>query len=404
MNPTDSEPMTDADQSGSDDPSTNEPSTDDRSSEDPSAEDRVVTPEPHQPGSRRNVVIGGLVVLALVAAIAGFVLLRSDSGLSDGAVLSVDGTEVTTAEFDRRIEVLSALYGIEVPPPGTEEAEAFRRDSAKSVALSLVLDRAAAERGVDVAERTAADALARYIEDQYPIGGRDAFVQALGDSGVNEAEVLDELRRQLLTSRLFDDVVGTIEVDDAAVEAAYEERQDELRVPETRRLRHLVVSTEDAADAARARIDRGEAFADVAAEVSLDGATAESGGDLGFLRADQLDPAFGDPAFAGEVGDVFGPVQTDLGWYVGTIEAVEPPNTPALDEIRDALRQRLETEAGLERWRTFLTDAIAEADIVYDDDHRPDDPLAPPPVALDDPLDSTGVPVDDPSDEDELDG
>lgn len=380
MNPTDSEPMTDDDI----------PEPDDETR----ADDPASAPAspPAASGSRRNVVIGGLVVVALVAAIAAFVVSRSDSGLSDDAVLAVDGTEVSTEEFDRRIEVLSALYGIEVPPPGTAEADAFRRDSAKSVALSLVLDRASADRGIDVAERTAADALARYIEDQYPIGGRDAFVQALGDSGVNEAEVLDELRRQLLTSRLFDDVVGTVEISDDEVDAAYQERQDELRVPETRRLRHLVVSTEDAANDARARIDAGEEFATVAAEVSLDGATAEAGGDLGFLRRDQLDPAFGDPAFGGEVGDVFGPVQTEIGWYVGTIEVVEPPNTPALDEIRDALRERLQTEAGLERWRTFLTDVIADADVDYADDYLPDDPLAPPPVALDDPIDSTGVP------------
>ncbi|MGH8971869.1 MAG: peptidylprolyl isomerase [Acidimicrobiia bacterium] len=333
------------------------------------------------PGPRRRGRIVGLVVVAAILAGGGAVALttRGRGCPPEGAALAVGGRKVTVDELERRVEVLRALYGL-TPPPASDEAksDAFSRDLAKSMAVALMIDGEVADRNLAVGDKTARDALDRYIADAFREGGRARFVEALGNQGVSEADVLSEFRRLLETRRLFDVVSGEVKVSDADVEAAFAERRDRLAIAERRQLRHLVVADEAAAQAALGRIRGGAAFAKVAGEVSLDAATRAAGGELGSLTAAELAPSFAQAAFAAAVDVPFGPVQTDLGWHVGVVEEITPGRAVTLDEVREPLRQQLIGERRLDRWRTYLGDLIVEADACYADRFRPADPDAPP--------------------------
>ncbi len=326
-----------------------------------------------------RVVALAAVVVALAGGAAVGLITRGGSCPPDGAVLAVGGRKVTTEELERRVEVLRALYGLTPPPASDQEkSDAFPRDLAKSMAVGLMIDGEVADRNLGVADKTARDTLDRYVADAFPEGGRARFVEALGNQGVSEADVLAEFRRLLETRRLFDVVSGVVTVPDADVEAAFAERRDRLAIAERRRLRHLVVADEAAAQAALARIQKGAAFAAVATEVSLDAATKAAGGELGSLSAAELAPPFAQAAFAATRGTPFGPVQTDLGWHVGLVEEIIPGRTVTLDEVREPLRQQLIGERRLAKWRTYLGELIADSDACYAARFRPADPDAPP--------------------------
>ena len=79
--------------------------------------------------------------------------------------------------------------------------------------------------------------------------------------------------------------------------------------------RHILVETEEEAKAALDRINAGEEWADVCAEVSTD-STAAKGGDLGWFTEGTMVPAFNDAAFSQEVGTISDPVQSDFGWHL----------------------------------------------------------------------------------------
>lgn len=342
------------------------------------------------PGRRRRTVA----LVALLAAVAGgsAIVLAARGGDCPpaGAALEVAGETVTVDALERRVELLEALYGLTPPPASDEEkSDAFLRDLAKSMAVALIIDAEVDDRDLPVAERAVRDALDRYIADRYGDGGRAAFVRSLGDQGVNEAEVLAEFRRLLETRRLFDAVTGDLEVSAAEVEAAFGERRDELAIQERRTLRHLVVATLDEARVALDRLRGGEDFAAVAADVSLDAATKDAGGELGSLTKAELAPPFAEAAFAAEPGTPFGPVETDLGFHVGVVEDVTPGRPRTLEEVREPLREQLVGERRLARWRGFLGERIAAADACYADRYLPSDPEAPPPDLTGDPAQTT---------------
>ncbi len=324
-----------------------------------------------------------LAAVALVALLAGAgtaVALGSRGGSScpgKGNALKVEGTTVSAAEYSRRIELLRALY--DVRPP-TEEAKltAFRGDAAKGMAVAVLVAHDVAKRNLQTADKTVRDGLDRFIAQRYPEGGRNQFVQALGNSGLSEDDVLGEFRRLLETRSLFQAVTADVKVSEEDVTKAFGERKDQLAVPERRHLRHLVLKTEAEAKQALARINGPETFEAVAKDISLDTSTKDQGGDLGTVSQAQLDPAFGTAAFEAGKGKTFGPVQTKNGWHVGLVEDVTAGHPVTLAEVHDALRDSLVAELRLTKWRSFLAGRIKDADACYAKGNQPADPKAAP--------------------------
>jgi peptidyl-prolyl cis-trans isomerase C len=324
-----------------------------------------------------------LVAIALVALVAGagtaFALSNRGGGCpAKGDALKVEGTKVSDAEFGRRLELLRALYDVR-PPTDAAKLAAFRGDAAKGMAVAILVAHDVTKRNLQAADKVVRDRLDGFIAQRYPQGGRTQFIQALGNYGVSEDDVLAEFRRIIDTQALFKAVVADVKVEEDQISKTFEDRKAQLAVPEKRQLRHLVVKTEDEAKKALNRITGPETFEGVAKDVTLDTSTKDQGGELGTVSKAQLDPTFGAAAFGADKGATFGPVQTKNGWHVGLVEDVMPGHPVTLGEVHDSLRDTLVAEASLNRWRGYLADRIRSAEACYAKGNRPADPKAPPP-------------------------
>jgi parvulin-like peptidyl-prolyl isomerase len=107
------------------------------------------------------------------------------------------------------------------------------------------------------------------------------------------------------------------------------------------RAAHLLVPTQEEAEAARARIvEGGESFATVAAEVSTDQASAANGGELGWFVREEMVAPFADAAFALEPGAVSEPVESEFGWHVIMVEETDP-DRPLTDAQINRIEQAI---------------------------------------------------------------
>ena len=79
--------------------------------------------------------------------------------------------------------------------------------------------------------------------------------------------------------------------------------------------RHILVDTEEKCNELKALIDNGEDFGAVAKANSSCPSSAD-GGDLGNVGPGAMVPEFDKAIFSGEVGVVYGPIQTQFGYHL----------------------------------------------------------------------------------------
>lgn len=157
-----------------------------------------------------------------------------------------------------------------------------------------------------------------------------------------------ELRRISYAWLAPEDMAAAVEVDEASLRTAYEERLAEYVQPERRIVERLVFPDAASAAAARARIDAGEAgFAEIVAERGLDLADI----DLGDVTLSDLGAA-GEAVFALDGPGVAGPTETPLGPALFRVSAVLDAQEVTFEEARDELAETL----AIDRARRLILD------------------------------------------------
>ncbi len=161
-------------------------------------------------------------------------------------------------------------------------------------------------------------------------------------------------RRSLIAGEMIDELTESAITDDV-VRAAYEAKFASAEPQTEYNASHLLVETEEEAVAAIARINDGEAFSNVARDVST-GPTGPNGGNLGWFGAGQMVPEFEQTVMALEVGEVSDPVKTQFGWHVVTLLETRNQEIPAFDTVRQELFAEAQ-EVAIQAKLADLTDA-----------------------------------------------
>lgn len=325
----------------------------------------------------RSAIIAGVVAAVVAGSSVGALALTGSDDLPSNTVMRIGDETVTVADFQARVDSLKALYGVTEPEEADKQA-GFLRDAAKSLAMSLLLEKEAARLDIVVPKKQAETELSKIISSRLG-GDRSSFVTYLGSAGVSEEQVLDEISRTIATSRLFDEVtkeVKTTTADEAKAE--FDARKDEMTTAEKRRVSDIVVESEEDAQKVIALIRGGQAYASVARSYSMDQESKAQGGDLGTHTANEMEAAFSDVAFKAKVGEIFGPVQTQYGWNVGKVTKILPGTPLTFAQVKDTLVQALTSQAKLKVWREWLAGVLKKGDVEYADKYRPSNPTSVP--------------------------
>ncbi|WP_250282296.1 peptidyl-prolyl cis-trans isomerase [Frankia sp. CiP1_Cm_nod2] len=332
------------------------------------------------PASKRWRVTSLVALVAIVVGVVSLLVVGRLTGLPNGVALRVGDTNVTMQQVNYRMDVLKALYGVQ--SPGNEKGrDAFRRDSAKAVAVSMVLDNEARSRNIVISDKSARDVLTEMINGQLE-GDRQSFIDLLRQYGASEQDVIDEIKRQQSVDRLFHQVgFGTTsQVTDGDIRKYYDDHKSAMVTPERRSIQNIVVVNEDQAKNVLEEARSGSDFSALVKQYSIDESTKNSNGRLGLVEKGQLEEPYASQAFTVPIGTVFGPVKTSHGWNVAHVLEAQPATPLEFEQIKDRLSQQLHWEKATDTWRKWLGNAIKNAHVQYADNYRPSDPDASPPV------------------------
>lgn len=219
---------------------------------------------------------------------------------------------------DEDVFPLAGLVDTEIRVSG----DAFRGTLALLVIQEALLQAAAEDFGLDELDSQASlDGYLRNISSSQFEAIRGAIEEGVRDGRDPEASTNYIVTRQLIAASVREALLN----DPAFLQEVYTQFSDLLVATCTS---HILVATPDEATAVIDRLAAGEAFAEVASEVSLD--TQSSQGALPCPSSPYpLGQDFGDGVLMAPVGEVSGPLLTQFGYHVIRVESRDEPGSVA---------------------------------------------------------------------------
>lgn len=169
---------------------------------------------------------------------------------------------------------------------------------------------------------------------------QDAMSQKL-DKEPSFARKLEEVRSNLLAATALNLYLEK----HAPTEATLKQEYDRLTAskPKEFKAKHILLKTEDEAKAVIEELGKGKAFDELAKTKSTDAASAKNGGDLGWVRKNQVVADFADALLHLEKGKITQkPVKTEFGFHVILLEDLRDVAAPAFDGVKEQIKTMMQ--------------------------------------------------------------
>lgn len=289
----------------------------------------------------RNRILVSAAALAVVSVACGgteSVATVGDSSISYDEVISymrVDGDVVNQDQFTRTL--LGVIADRVIVAQAADDFGIARTDDEIDAQVDELIG-PLTQGGVSLEDILQANALT------------EAGLRAIAAQGVLQVKVQDALLADLA------------EPSDEDLQLRYEA---ELPARANVCSSHILLESEEDAQAALDRALAGEDFAALAMELST-GPSGPDGGDLGCGAPSQFVLEFANGTLAAEVGVPHGPVRSSFGWH---IILVSERTAPTFDELRTELVSSLSAAQAGELWTTWLVDALTTAVVSVDPEY-----------------------------------
>lgn len=288
----------------------------------------------------------GLCMKRLLAVFAVLSMVATACGGGDDVVASVNGADIPRSQ----VEKLAPVAEDENAPSD------FTRYLSVVIQWEAITQAASSDFGITPTEDEISARLDELVAGQGQGATLEAYLTAVNAS----EEGIREFAKQLIIQDGVQAQLGeTAEsISDDVVNAELADSPLDWTVVCAS---HILVETEEEANAVTARLESGEGFAAVAQEVSLDPGSGANGGDLGCSSPAEYVPSFATATLEAEIDVPTAPVESEFGFHIIVVSRREEA-TP--DVVRDALERDALVEA-VDRW---FVGVIESADVTVDEE------------------------------------
>jgi foldase protein PrsA len=213
----------------------------------------------------------------------------------------------------------------------------------------------AKEQGITVTDAEVKKSFQQQKKQSFP---KEADYQKfLKNYNQTEGDILQRVKLDLLSNKLRDKIVkGKDKVTDAQIQDFYNKNKSRFAQPERRDLRIVLTKTAAKAGQAKAALNKGQSWAVVAKKYSIDQASKAQGGKLPAQAKGTLEKSLDDAVFKAKKGQISGPVKTQFGYYVFTVEKITKATQQTLEQAKETIRQTLSTQNQQKALDKFVAD------------------------------------------------
>ena len=346
------------------------------------------------------------------AALAALVLAAAPAcaRVIGESVATVNGKPILMSEFRKNVEAKTEYYKNAAPGllAQTGASTAIEQEVLDNMISEQLLQQEAEKEKVRILDRDIEEGVAKikkrfdFDDNGRPVSAQEAekaFQEEMKKEGLTSENFRERVRGQLIAIRYADQMIrpkvkqpteadlqklyadvkllnkgdktplkGLPDGDAKGLEAMSTRVKD--MGAERVFVRHILVRADkdapllekkkalDKIKEAKAALDKGTPFGEVAAKYSEDPDSAKKDGELGFIIRGWMPKPFEDKAFSLEVGKISDPVETDFGYHIIKVDEKKAAQDLSLDKLRQgfteyllAMQQQKEFMSLIERLR-----------------------------------------------------
>ena len=170
--------------------------------------------------------------------------------------------------------------------------------------------------------------------------------QAGIDQNPDVLKKISEAQEALVQKAYLDQEIAKL-INDEILQKKYQELlkmmpQGQIEV----KLSHILLKTKEEAEEVLKQIKAGKSFDDLVKEKSVDAESKQKGGDLGYVRKDDLPKDFSDPVFKAAKGSIVTEALKigDVGYSIIRVDDKRPVEPPKFEKVRDDIYKAISPE------------------------------------------------------------
>ena len=312
----------------------------------------------------KKIIATALVGILAVSAVGCKMIGKTEAAIKKSPVAKVNKDTITRGELDEQMKQVIEQLKMQGIDPASQQGKDLLKQQQQQVLDNMIMNTIIKQKATElkvVPEKAKLDEEVNKKIDEIKKNYQDEakFNEALKTANLTIEQLKSLISDEVIKEKVRNKVIEGMKIEDAKVKEYYDMYSFKYtEKPNKIHLAHILTKTEDEAKKARDRVVKGEDFAKVAKEMSIDTAANEKGGDLGEVPYvdSGMDETFMKAAMLLSKGVVSLPVKTQFGFHIiKCIDKIEYP-VKKFEAVKEEITTTLLTEAQDKK----VTDTLAQ--------------------------------------------
>ncbi|MGL4731755.1 MAG: peptidylprolyl isomerase [Clostridium sp.] len=338
-------------------------------------------------------IIAACLMVAMTSSLVGCNLIeRTPEGLAKATVAKFNGEKIKRSELDAKMKPIEEQIVKEKGENylNTEEGKEFLTQYRTQMVNAIVGEKIIEQKAVELKVMPSEEEMKTLIDKEYKtivdsFENEEKFKAALEQTGETEENLKSNIKSKVIYDKVQESVVKDAKVTDEDAKTYYDSNMDKFtEKPNRTQLKHILVGTEEEANAIIERLKKGEDFDKVGEEIKSkeeakdkeekkEGTEQEAVNrfeDLGWVNFENsgFDPTFmqfAKPLTKGTYTTA--PVHTQWGYHVIKCYDKEEYPVKKFDDVKEEIKNNLLSDKKQTVWTETSKKWYEEANVkIYD--------------------------------------
>jgi peptidyl-prolyl cis-trans isomerase C/foldase protein PrsA len=281
----------------------------------------------------------------------------------------VNSDKITNQQYEQRIKIIKVSVetnqGSKLDDKKDQAVIQQIKDQAFNDLVTQSLIRQDAEKQDVKVNTTEVDNSLEQIKTAYSQQDKEGYNKFLNSMGLNEKELREVLKNELLYEKMQQKITAGISVNDKDARQYYEKNKSSYMEAGGIQIYHILVKTVQEADDILLKLKKGEDFAQLAKQYSIDTSNKDNGGDLGIVNeSTNFVPEFKTAALKLKPGEIStSPVKSQFGYHIIKAGEKKPAYQKSYEEVQSEIKAQLEKDKKDAAFNKYLNNLKSKAKI-----------------------------------------